>query len=122
MKPSVCSRPMTLFQLEASAQAPCSSTMTGLGPPPQRKWCELPVWAEAAWLVAAKAPAATRAATKMVRRSLVSRFTGARFMAHSLLGWRGLNCAGVSSPETRAGWIDDVRVGADVLCCGRLRL
>src|SRR6266702_292878 len=62
---------MTRSQLEPSAQAPCSSTITGFGPPPQWKACEPLARAEAPWLVRASRPATARTAAKMIRSSRV---------------------------------------------------
>jgi len=71
VKPSSCSCRMTWSQLEASAQAPFSSTMVGLGPLAQRN--TLLAWAEAAWVVAATREATVRTAVIMIRRSLAGR-------------------------------------------------
>jgi hypothetical protein len=67
----ICRRRMTRSQLEPSAQAPCSSTITGFGPPPQPKAREPPARAEAPWLVRASTPATARTAAKMIRSSRV---------------------------------------------------
>src|SRR5215470_10763001 len=58
---------MTSSQLEASAQAPCSSTITGLGvdPPPA-----VAVTAEAAWPGANASRTAARAAAKSAGRPI----------------------------------------------------
>src|SRR5690349_16546165 len=79
VKPSPCSRRMTRFQLEASAQAPCTSTITGLFPPLQWKAREPAGRAKAAWLDRARTVATARAAA-MMRRNLVGRAARARFI------------------------------------------
>src|SRR5689334_7473144 len=72
---------MTLFQLEASAHAPCSSTITGLLPPFPCNGRGPSERAEAAWLEKASAAAAARTAAMMavMTRGLVSRTVRARF-------------------------------------------
>ena len=60
---------MTAFQLEASAQEPCSSTIAGLGPPPPVARVVV-AWAEGIWLADMASAAMARIAAMMTARSL----------------------------------------------------
>src|SRR5216684_1149781 len=63
---------MTRSQLEPSAQAPCSSTMVGLGPPPLAAWA-VAAPAGAIWLTETSSPATARTTATSTIRIL---FTG----------------------------------------------
>src|SRR5712671_3300010 len=84
---------MTPSQLEASAQAPCTSTITGLVPPLPPSARGPSGRAEAAWLERASAVAAARAAAMMamMRRGLVGRTARARFTGCPFPGNGGLD-------------------------------
>lgn len=82
--PSPRSRSITPFQLDASAKAPCSSTIVGFGPP---------TWESVADAVLPKArtPAAVRARAPTLaavpRRRELERFSDATFIVHSFRRW-----------------------------------
>src|SRR5580700_7650801 len=67
---------MTAAQLAVLAQAPCSSTMEGLGPPLAAR---VAVWAEATWLSGMTRAAMAAARTGMTMRSLTCRAARAMF-------------------------------------------
>jgi hypothetical protein len=60
---------MTAAQLDASAHAPCSSTIVGFGP--GCPWCAVPVWADATWLAEMSSVAMVIAAAVTMTRSLI---------------------------------------------------
>src|SRR5579862_8686320 len=73
---------MTAVQLAVLAQAPCSSTMVGLGS--SLRMARVVAWAEAIWLRGMIRAAMARAG--MMRRSLAWRAAWAMFIASSLSG------------------------------------
>src|SRR5579859_2611505 len=75
---------MTPFQLAVLAQAPCSSTMAGLGPLPGT--ARAVVWAEAIWLRETIRAAMATARAGMMRRGLAWRAARAMFTVSSLSG------------------------------------
>src|SRR5580658_2874002 len=75
---------MTASQLAVLAQAPCSSTMVGLGPP--LGTARAVGWAEAIWLKGMIRAAMARARAGMMRRSLAWRAARAMFTVSSLSG------------------------------------
>src|SRR6266568_3998421 len=77
---------MTAAQLAVLAQAPCSSTMVGLGPPLAA--ARVVVWAEAIWLRGMIRAAMARARARMMRRSLACCAARAMFTVISLPGCR----------------------------------
>src|SRR5579859_7346603 len=75
---------MTAFQLAVLAQAPCSSTMAGLGP--LAGTARAVVWAEAIWLRGMIRAAMATARAGMMRRGLAWRAARAMFTVSSLSG------------------------------------
>src|SRR5271170_2987690 len=73
---------MTAFQLEPSAQEPCSSTIVGLGPPLQAAR-EVVACAEGSWLAAVASAAVARITAITMTRSLVSCAARVMFMSLS---------------------------------------
>src|ERR1700722_19613001 len=78
---------MTPLQLAVLAQAPCSSTMAGLGPLPAT--ARVVVWAEAIWLTETTRAAMATASAGMMRRNLAWRAVRAMFTVSSLSGDAG---------------------------------
>src|ERR1700733_4411836 len=76
---------MTPFQLLVSAQAPCSSTMVGLGP--SLTAARVAVWAEAVWLRGMIKAAMAMTSAGITRRSLPRCAVRAMFTA--ILLFRG---------------------------------
>src|ERR1700746_1431251 len=80
---------MTASQLAVLAQAPCSSTMVGLGPP--LVTARVVAWAEAVWLrgMIRAAVVTARARAGMMRRSLAWRAARTMFTVISFSGGAG---------------------------------
>src|SRR5579859_3090670 len=75
---------MTAAQLAVLAQAPCSSTMVGLGSSPRT--ARVVAWAEVIWLRGMIRAAMARARAGMIRRSLAWRAARAMFTVSTLSG------------------------------------
>src|ERR1700730_2304361 len=75
---------MTPFQLLVSAQAPCSSTMVGLGP--LLAAARVVAWAEAVWLRGMIRAAMAKASAGIMRRSLARRAVRAMITVISFSG------------------------------------
>src|ERR1700733_3945222 len=75
---------MTAAQLAVLAQAPCSRTMAGLGPPLAA--ARGVVWAEAIWLSGMTRAAMATARAGRMRRSLTRRVARAMFTVISISG------------------------------------
>src|ERR1700678_1383868 len=79
---------MTASQLEASAQAPCSSTIVGLGPPPPALVVVAP--AEGSWLAVTASPVIARMTAIITRRSLAgwgNRAMSMVFLSEDVASW-----------------------------------
>jgi hypothetical protein len=74
---------MTAAQLDASAYAPCSSTIVGLGPGCSRR--AVLVWADPAWLAEMSSPAMVTAAAVTMTRRRIRRAEEPRFIWSYLL-------------------------------------
>src|SRR5690348_13213070 len=75
---------MTAYQLAVLAQAPCSSTMAGLGPPLAA--ARVVAWAEAIWLRGMIKAAMATARAAIMRRSLARCAARTMFIVISFSG------------------------------------
>ncbi len=90
----------------ASAHAPCSSTIVGLGPGCSR--CAVLVWADAAWLAEMSSPAMVTAAAVTMTRRRIRRAEEPRFIWPSFLK---------SVPGTDAEWAWDTATLRTLVRC-----